>query len=520
MSKKKAAGAPLWIVTFADLMSLLLTFFILLLSFSNMEVQEFKKVAGAMRSAFGLQSLDRLAGMIEIDGFTESTAVKHVVPIPIPEQDITDEVTPDVDDEESDAPEQTVQDLQAQASKKTFNDLETVLANEISADVMDLIKAGDSTVIRFPDKQTFASGRSDLLDQFLPVLQKVLDQLEKTQGNITISGHTDDIPITNDRFRSNWDLSSNRASSVAHYILQHTSITRDRITVQGYADSRPLVPNDSAENRAKNRRVEITIDTTLPSSALPDGASQDLQKPTEPKGEGPALRKDPISIIGGPAEDVPTFKNESEPTVQPPQKVISVIKPKPPVRTEQPAATKAPALRKDAISIIGGPTEIVPTFKNDEPAPTVEPPKKVAPIIKPKPPARTEQPAVKAPALRRDTISIIGGPTSVAPTFKEKPAPKVEPPKKIIPIKKPKPTARTEQPAVKAPALRRDTISIIGGPTSVAPTFKEEPAPTVAAPKKVIPIKKRPPPVRTDQPAAKAPALRKNPISIIGNPGE
>jgi len=268
MSKKGGGGAPLWIVTFADLMSLLLTFFILLLSFSNMEVQEFKKVAGAMRSAFGLQSLDRLAGLVELDGFTSSTAVKNVVQIPIPEQDITEQVTPEpeIAEEPIEEPEQEVPDLQAEASRRTFNDIQSLMASEIAADVMDLVRAGNSTVIRFPDKQSFGSGQGSMKPDFLPILSKVLTQLEKGKGQIIISGHTDDIPISTDQYRSNWDLSASRATSVAHYIMEHTSITKDRITVQGYADSRPLAPNDSEENRAKNRRVEITVklDDSIP----------------------------------------------------------------------------------------------------------------------------------------------------------------------------------------------------------------------------------------------------------------
>jgi chemotaxis protein MotB len=262
MSKKADGGAPAWIVTFADLMSLLLTFFVLLLSFSNMEVQEFKKVAGSMRSAFGLQSLDRLAGLIELEGFTSSTAVKHVVQIPIPEQDITDVVLPpepEIVDEETEEPVQEVPDLQAEASRRTFNDLQELMASEIAADVMALIRSGNSTVIRFPDRQSFASGEGEMKPEFIPILSKVLKQLEKEKGQIIISGHTDNIPIHTEKYRSNWDLSASRATSVAQYIMDHTTITKDQITVQGYADSRPLAPNDSELNRAKNRRVEITV---------------------------------------------------------------------------------------------------------------------------------------------------------------------------------------------------------------------------------------------------------------------
>ncbi|PCI42284.1 MAG: hypothetical protein COB46_00655 [Rhodospirillaceae bacterium] len=267
MSKKKAAGAPLWIVTFADLMSLLLTFFILLLSFSNMEVQEFKKVAGAMRSAFGLQTQDRLAGLIELDGFTESKAVKHVVQIPLPEQDITDMVIPDQEDtldEGEDVPQgppaPPPPSAEEIASKKLFGDLKDIMTDEMKSGALELFQEGNSIVVRFPAEHSFASGQNGLLPDILPVLTKVLDELETSGGQIIIAGHTDNIPITTDQYRSNWDLSASRAASVAHYILDYTGIPANRITVQGFADSRPLTNNDTVENRAKNRRIELIID--------------------------------------------------------------------------------------------------------------------------------------------------------------------------------------------------------------------------------------------------------------------
>jgi len=269
-AKKGGGGAPAWIVTFADLMSLLLTFFVLLLSFSNMEVTEFKKMAGAMSQSFGLQSFDALSGIIELEGSAVGTTAKNVAPIALPDQLPTDQVGPDeaepIEDEKP--PAQEVPDKQATASKRTFNDLQTVMATEIAADVMDLIRAGNTTVVRFPDKVSFPSGSGELKPEFLPVLGKVLAVLDESEGHIVISGHTDDIPISTDIHRSNWDLSASRAASVAHFILEHTTISADRITVQGYADSRPLADNDSEDNRAKNRRVEITIEHSGPSEAL------------------------------------------------------------------------------------------------------------------------------------------------------------------------------------------------------------------------------------------------------------
>lgn len=261
--KKCEEGAPTWIVTFADLMSLLLTFFVLLLSFSVMEVDKFKKIAGAMSDAFGLQSLDRKSGIIELDGSPMASANKHVVPIPIPEMEVTEQVAPD-ETEAIEGEEEPVQavpepDKAAESSTRTFNDLQTVMANEIASHVMDIVRAGNVTVVRFPDKVSFPSGSGHFKEEFVPILTKFLTVLQKSEGHILISGHTDDIPISTNQFRSNWDLSASRAISVAHHILEYTSIDPSRITVQGFADSRPLAPNDSPENRSKNRRVEITI---------------------------------------------------------------------------------------------------------------------------------------------------------------------------------------------------------------------------------------------------------------------
>ncbi|MBL4613625.1 MAG: OmpA family protein [Magnetovibrio sp.] len=270
MPKKKCdSGAPTWIVTFADLMSQLLTFFVLLLSFSVIETDKFKKIAGAMSDAFGLQSMDRKAGIIELDGSPAATANKHVVPIPIPQMDVTDHVVPDdlAHDEGDQDPRVAVADLAAQQAKQTFNELQTVMAQEIASGVMSIMHAGNVTVVRFPDKVLFPSGSGEFKQDFLPILTKFLSVLENSHGNILISGHTDDIPISTDQYRSNWDLSASRASSVAHYILKYTSIAPGRITVQGFADSRPLVVNTDPQSRSKNRRVEITI------KSIADGAS-------------------------------------------------------------------------------------------------------------------------------------------------------------------------------------------------------------------------------------------------------
>lgn len=93
------------------------------------------------------------------------------------------------------------------------------------------------------------------------MLRKIGEAIAKTGGRITVEGHTDDIPLSgHHRYRSNWDLSGARASSVADYLTGYASVPRERVVVRGMADTRPVAPNDTREGRAKNRRIEVLVD--------------------------------------------------------------------------------------------------------------------------------------------------------------------------------------------------------------------------------------------------------------------
>jgi chemotaxis protein MotB len=240
MSKKARAGAPTWMVTFADMMSLLLALFVLLLSFAEMDVIRYKQMAGAMREAFGVHKETRLAGVVEIDGSPHKDHARVVLPVPQPEAS----ERPGREDPEPGELTEPVREA---------------MANEIARALIDVEESEGDVVIRLQDRAAFGSGSEALTDTFLPTLEKLGEILADTEGDILVAGHTDDVPISAGRFRSNWDLSTARAVSVVHYLLANTPIDRGRLTAQGYGDSRPLVPNDSEEGRAANRRVEITV---------------------------------------------------------------------------------------------------------------------------------------------------------------------------------------------------------------------------------------------------------------------
>ena len=267
------AGAPLWMVTFADLMALLLTLFVLMLTFSEMNVIKYKALAGALRDAFGSSREQVLSGMIEMDGALKRKAASEVDPTRSEEHEIvqvaeeddpdSDEDKPHVEVDLPDAPDEKVKE-EARArreaeAKALAGALQDVINKEIAGSGISVERSGGEVVIRFPSNIAFASGFADVNGEFADLVSKLIPVLTTTKGSIFVSGHTDNIPISGNRFGSNWDLSASRATAVVHEILHQESLDPARITVQGYGDSRPLVDNDTAENRAKNRRVEISI---------------------------------------------------------------------------------------------------------------------------------------------------------------------------------------------------------------------------------------------------------------------
>lgn len=251
------AGAPKWMATFADLMSLLLVLFVLLLTFSEMNVIKYKQMAGAMRSAFGISQQDRLAGVIEIDGQLNRKVARNVSPTqrPIPTvsldiPDTTEEEEFDIDPQET--PEEQASDVE--------NEVARIIAEEAADKGVNVEREGNEVKIRFPSEIAFASGSANIGADFEDLLDKLTEVFKKANGDVLVGGHTDNIPLGGGGpYRSNWELSAARATSVVHHFLNFTDLEPAKMAVQGFGDSRPLVPNDSPENRAKNRRVEITL---------------------------------------------------------------------------------------------------------------------------------------------------------------------------------------------------------------------------------------------------------------------
>jgi chemotaxis protein MotB len=218
-------GAPEWVVTFGDMMSLLLTFFVLLLSFSTMEAQKFKMISGYMRQAFGLQTKESYTG-IPMGTTILSTDARTTTN---PAQEL-----------------QLIQAIRRQLEEAGMTRHASVHMTERGVSV------------QLNGEVMFASGRSDLKPEVHEVLDGIARIATDRSGIVEIEGHTDDVPIASSRYPSNWELSSARAGSTARYLIQQ-GVPGSRVKAVGYADTRPVVPNTSAEGRSKNRRVEFVF---------------------------------------------------------------------------------------------------------------------------------------------------------------------------------------------------------------------------------------------------------------------
>ncbi|MBK8991607.1 MAG: OmpA family protein [Gammaproteobacteria bacterium] len=262
---------PKWLPTFADMMTLLMCFFVLLLTFAEMDIKRYEQIAGSMSQAFGVQrrivaesvpmgtsviALEFSPGVPRPSPISERYQQDDALPEPAPDA-AADEATPDLE-----LTEQMKRNVEAQirATQADAAALAEKLTAEIARGEVEIETSGRRIVVRIRERGSFASGSAELKPEYQALMRQFRDVLAAQEGAVEVQGHTDDVPIATARFRSNWELSSARAVSVAEPLLEGGVLDPRRLSVTGFADARPLVANDSADARARNRRVEIVID--------------------------------------------------------------------------------------------------------------------------------------------------------------------------------------------------------------------------------------------------------------------
>lgn len=227
MSEKQEMDPNRWMVTFADLVMLLLTFFVLLLTMSSMDAKKLEDLFTHFKDA---------TGVLEFSGAKE---VSNLVTFVKKYNDTSSMLV--IDQSKFFASFELPESLQEMRKKLK----------------MDLIADARGIVLSFQEDILFAAGEATAGKELFPILDAVAEGIEGTSNDILIMGHADSSPIGDNKNNTNWELSISRGLSVLEYFLKQKKLAPERFSVGGYGASRPMYPDDSPEHQALNRRVEI-----------------------------------------------------------------------------------------------------------------------------------------------------------------------------------------------------------------------------------------------------------------------
>lgn len=224
LSRRRAEGGSggSWLNTYADMVTLLLCFFVLLFAFSNVDEQRFQAVMSALRGSLGVLDSGPIINVIDTDL-------------------------------------NNISELARQQLIELHHDLSVLLQSEGMDRSVSLAVDERGLTIRFADQVLFDLGKADLKPEAIQIIKKLSPMLKELPNPIRIEGHTDNLPINTPIFPSNWELSTHRATSVIRYLVEEEGFDPTKLSAAGYGEYRPIVPNDTAANRGLNRRVDIII---------------------------------------------------------------------------------------------------------------------------------------------------------------------------------------------------------------------------------------------------------------------
>ncbi|HET7629353.1 MAG TPA: flagellar motor protein MotB [Bacillales bacterium] len=222
-----------WMITYADMITLLLIFFIVLYSMSEVQKVKFNALIESLHDAFAIKTME--------------TAETNELGLDVPRMPSFNQKIPEQDKSNEEQLDELYMKLQHYIQE---HHLTTQLT---------LVDLPRGVQITFQDKILFDLGKAELKEQALEVLGDVGGLLKTVNNPISIEGHTDDLPIESSEFPSNWELSTARAQSVRRYLQEHIKVDPTRLRIVGYGQYHPKVPNDSDAHRAENRRVNIVI---------------------------------------------------------------------------------------------------------------------------------------------------------------------------------------------------------------------------------------------------------------------
>jgi chemotaxis protein MotB len=245
-----------WLLTYSDLVTLLLTFFVLLFSMATIDKQKFEQVATSLQSRFTQMSSG------EIFNTNKGKDIFAVVEV----NNAVDEGKSDVnnDPEMKDImQEEILEGAEAIKARKLENvkkQIEKAIIDLGIEEYVTIIEEKEIVVLRFDSLVLFDIGKAHINASGKDALQKLGIILKQLDNDITIQGHTDNLPINTREFPTNWELSTRRATNVVLFLIDKCDVEPSKLTAEGNGEYKPIRPNDTEENRQKNRRIDIVIE--------------------------------------------------------------------------------------------------------------------------------------------------------------------------------------------------------------------------------------------------------------------
>jgi chemotaxis protein MotB len=238
MSRKKKhehVNHERWLVSYADFITLLFAFFVVLFSAGQADKKKQRQMSTSIQQAFSQNGIfdvhSKLPPLTDAAGATPSDGAAPLA-LPMPDQQ--------------------------GGMMKVKQHVSDAAGKEIGKGTVAVQEGKDGLTISLKEAGFFESGSAEVRPEGVAVLDRIAAALP--EGKLRVEGHTDDVPIATERFASNWELSSARASTIARLLLKHVNVSPSRMSVAGYAEFHPVADNSTAEGRAKNRRVDVVVE--------------------------------------------------------------------------------------------------------------------------------------------------------------------------------------------------------------------------------------------------------------------
>jgi chemotaxis protein MotB len=218
-------GHDRWLVSYADLVTLLFALFATLYAASTVDATKLTPIASSVRNAFDASS-GTAAGR-------RDSGTSIVAPVEVVERE--------------------------HALDTLYTRLAHDLADALQSKRIEMVRDGRGVVLSLPEQATFPVGSAEPTVPARELIERLANSLAALPNPVRVEGHTDDVPIRTARYQSNWELSTARASAVVAYLVEVGKLDPERLSAAGYGEFHPQVPNDSPEHRARNRRVDLVV---------------------------------------------------------------------------------------------------------------------------------------------------------------------------------------------------------------------------------------------------------------------